>query len=495
MGDAAAGFEREYAAPLLSARSDERERRREQAEGQALATPGEPFALRGCLLTPNVQIEDGWLVITDGTITEVRDTAPAGVRTVETSGVVLPGLIDLHGHPEYNVFAAWEPPRRYDNRYQWRRSAEYRAVIRDPYARLTTTPDGGALDPGTSDAGASDAGASDAGASDAGASSTGTGRGLLRELTRYAEARALVGGTTAIQGASGRYPDPHESLVRNVDRVIFGEHRARSVIDLSRVSEADGQRLRGQIDSGAVRAVYIHLAEGVDAASRAEFDDLVAADLLTPATVIIHGTALTAEQLARVADAGGKLVWSPQSNLRLYGATTAAAAALQAGVTVGLGADWLPSGSPSLLDELRIAARLLCAAGAAVPPARLVAMVTSGAARIAGIEAHVGRLAAGLAADVVVLERLRPDPWDSVLAADRSAVELVVLGGDIAYGRRDWVEELAGPTEREPVLAWGKPMALDLTYSVLASQAPLPRLADIRAALLTRYPQTGPIFA
>jgi 5-methylthioadenosine/S-adenosylhomocysteine deaminase len=50
----------------------------------------------------------------------------------------------------------------------------------------------------------------------------------VRELTRFAEARALVGGTTAIQGASGRYPDPHESLVRNVDRLIFGEHRARS---------------------------------------------------------------------------------------------------------------------------------------------------------------------------------------------------------------------------------------------------------------------------
>jgi hypothetical protein len=47
-------------------------------------------------------------------------------------------LIDLHGHPEYNVFAAWEPPRVYANRYQWRRSAEYRAVIRDPYTLLTS---------------------------------------------------------------------------------------------------------------------------------------------------------------------------------------------------------------------------------------------------------------------------------------------------------------------------------------------------------------------
>jgi len=38
-------------------------------------------------------------------------------------------------------------------------------------------------------------------------------------------------------------------------------------------------------------------------------------------------------------------------------------------------------------------------------------------------------------------------------------------------------------------------MALDLTYSVLPSDSPPPRLADLRADLLGRYKQTGPIFA
>jgi hypothetical protein len=33
-------------------------------------------------------------------------------------------------------------------------------------------------------------------------------------------------------------------------------------------------------------------------------------------------------------------------------------------------------------------------------------------------------------------------------------------------------EKLAGPTEREPVIAWGKQMALDLTYSIAASPSP-----------------------
>jgi hypothetical protein len=38
-------------------------------------------------------------------------------------------------------------------------------------------------------------------------------------------------------------------------------------------------------------------------------------------------------------------------------------------------------------------------------------------------------------------------------------------------------------------------MALDLSYSVSASDGPPPRLADLRAALLARDPEAGPVFA
>jgi hypothetical protein len=38
-------------------------------------------------------------------------------------------------------------------------------------------------------------------------------------------------------------------------------------------------------------------------------------------------------------------------------------------------------------------------------------------------------------------------------------------------------------------------MALDLTYSVMASSEGPPRLEDLRAELLERYKQTGLIFA
>jgi cytosine/adenosine deaminase-related metal-dependent hydrolase len=407
-------------------------------------------------------ITSGWVVVQGSTIESVRRRKPAGIKVLETDGIIVPGLIDLHGHPEYNVFAAWEPPKLFTNRSRWRASPGYEAVVKVPLAAMKEAPT------------------------------------LEKTLTRYAEARALTGGTTAIQGTNGKFANIDEALVRNVDRRIFGEHKARSIIDLDRSTPADLAALRAKIASGEVNAVYVHLAEGVDDTSRAEFDALVAANLLTPATIIIHGTALTPAQLGDVADAGAKIVWSPQSNLRLYGQTTRAADALRLGLTVGLGADWLPSGSPSLLGELKVARNALAAQGLEVEPKRLVAMVTRDAATIAGLADLLGTLAVGRPADVLVLERRRADPWENVVDALPGWVDLVMIGGDLAYGRAAWITDLAsaeGRANLEPLLAWGKPMMLDTSYSVQAAPEPAPRLAQLRQELVDRYPQVGPIFA
>jgi 5-methylthioadenosine/S-adenosylhomocysteine deaminase len=462
-------FEREYTAPLL----DEDPPLPVAAPGAGggpllagVAAAG-PFSLHGCVLTPNQRLNDAWVDIDGGLVTRVGTAAPAaGIRRLDTEGVILPGLVDLHGHPEYNVFAAWEPPKQYANRTRWRASKEYDAVVKQPLARMKENPS------------------------------------LERTLSRYAEARALVTGTTAIQGSNGKFATIEESLVRNVDRRIFGQHRARSIVDLDRTPAADRAALRARIDAGEVNAVYVHLAEGTDATSRDEFRDLIDSNLLTPATVIIHGTALEPADLDEVAAAGASLVWSPQSNLRLYGRTTLAGAARARGIRVGLGADWLPSGSPSLLAELKIARRSLMEEGTPATARELVRMVTVDAASIAGLADHLGLLRAGRAADVLVLERAHPDPWEAVAQATPASVELVVLGGDVAYGRADWVRTLAGtvagapdPGTAERLVAWGRPVLIDTSYSVNVPATPSPRLADLRAELIARYPQVGPIFA
>src|SRR5918993_4214966 len=96
------------------------ERRGRAARGPAMASASETVALHGCVLSPEGPREDTWLVIQGGRIDRLAARKPAGVTSVRTDGVILPGLIDLHGHPEFNVFAPWEPPRSYPNRYSWR---------------------------------------------------------------------------------------------------------------------------------------------------------------------------------------------------------------------------------------------------------------------------------------------------------------------------------------------------------------------------------------
>jgi cytosine/adenosine deaminase-related metal-dependent hydrolase len=442
------------------------ERFTRRARGPERALPAETIALGGQVITP-AGARKGWVKVEGGTITGITTRRPGNAVTIETDGVILPGLLDLHGHPEFNVFAPWEPPKTYVNRYSWRGSKAYQELVRDPQnALIPQLPKGTQL--------------------------------------RYAEIRALVGGVTAIQGASLTTQGSRESMVRNVDGMVFGEHRARASIDLpGNLTGFGGPQFKRTLDAiaaGEVDAHYVHLAEGMrdNERSQKEFAHLVELGALTPSTVIIHGTAMTRDELGQAKDAGAKLVWSPQSNLRLYGETTRAADAIDVGLPMALGADWLPSGSLSLLAEMKVARQELVDQGRPVTARQLVTMVTSGAAEVAGLGDKLGSLTVGRAADLVVMARRDRDAYESVCDSTPADVQLVMIGGDVAYGRRDWVRTLAAdPEDRnlEPVLAWGQRMLLDTSFEVNPGPDPTPRLATLRASLTKVYPPVGPIWA
>ena len=105
----------------------------------------------------------------------------------------------------------------------------------------------------------------------------------------------------------------------------------------------------------AGEAFVLHVAEGTDPALVAEYDVLDANGILAPRFVGIHCTALGDLQYSGWVPRGGSIVWSPFSNLWLYGATTDVRAARARGMRICLGADWSPSGSKSLLGELKVA--------------------------------------------------------------------------------------------------------------------------------------------
>ena len=129
----------------------------------------------------------------------------------------------------------------------------------------------------------------------------------------------------------------------------------------------------------------------------------------------------------------------------------------------------------------------------------LVAMVTSTAATVAGLDEHLGALQPGRPADLVVLQRRLPDPYESVVAAYPDWVDLVTIGGDLVYTRPDWATRiLTSIDDYEQVRAWGRPMLLDTRYGSPDSSpddGPARRLAEMRTRLVERYPAIGPIFA
>ena len=130
------------------------------------------------------------------------------------------------------------------------------------------------------------------------------------------------------------------------------------------------------------------------------------------------------------------MVWSPLSNLLLYGGTADIARARAEELPIALGSDWSPSGSKNLLAELKVAWLVSEAAGRRVHPRELVAMATVNPARMLKWDGALGSIEPGKRADMVV--RRRPGaatPTSTCSRARESAITLVVIDGVPRYGQ------------------------------------------------------------
>jgi hypothetical protein len=130
------------------------------------------------------------------------------------------------------------------------------------------------------------------------------------------------------------------------------------------------------------------------------------------------------------------MVWSPLSNLLLYGGTARVEAARAAGIKIGLGSDWSPTGSKNLLGELKVAwlysQHLLN--GSIFAARDLVAMATRDAARILKWNGLLGTIAAGARADLLVIDGATDKPYDSLIQAKETSIRLVMINGVARYG-------------------------------------------------------------
>ena len=290
-------------------------------DGPKMALAGDIVAMDDALTVTR----DGRLYLDKGAIVAIRratDPAPPGferVSVLNTGGTIFPGLIELHNHLAYNALRLWQVPKKYTNRDQWSGIPEYRKLVSGPMTVVGKTP------------------------------------GLLPALIRYVEAKCLVGGVTTSQGialfSNAGIRRFYRGIVRNVEETD-DENLPEVQTRIADVEAQSAQKFLARLKRET--CFLLHLSEGLDAKAREHFLALNFAPnkwAITPQLTGIHCAALKAEDFTVFGQLGGAMVWSPLSNLLLYGATANIAAAIAAGVRIGIGSDWSPSGSKNLLGE------------------------------------------------------------------------------------------------------------------------------------------------
>jgi len=416
------------------------------------ALGGPSYALHGTALLPQ-GAADAYVVVEGEKIAAVetaRANVPAGVPIIDTNGVISPGLVDLHNHVAYDFLPFWNSGKRWSNRYQWARASAYETAVKAPYNAVKHS-------------------------------------GHMCEAVKYGEFRGLVGGTTSIQGSMDLTCT--RSWARNIEFTNFcSDHVRQDVLAVTALTQSDADSINAQFSSGATKAFIVHLAEGIDDSSRAEFDYLDKLGLIKPQLVAIHGTALTAAQLQRMGQAGAKLVWSPLSNLALYGQTTDIPSAVAAGITISIAPDWTPSGSANVLGELKVADRVNRERfGGLLSDQQLVAMVTSNPAKTVAMDGEIGSIRAGLYADLVVVRGDTSQPYRALIDAKPADVLLTSVGGQAFYGSSDIVSAIGDARSYVTVDACGESRVLAATESAL----PIPQGQESLDAVTQTFASAG----
>jgi imidazolonepropionase-like amidohydrolase len=389
-------------------------------EGGACVTTagtGKAIVLRGDVLGPTDVFENGEVVVNElGQITCAGcdcATAPgyAEATVVACAGsAISPGFVNPHDH----ITFANNPPKshgteRYEHRHDWR-------IGKRGHTKISTT--GSA--PGDA-------------------------------VTGH-ELRMVMSGVTSLAGAGSRW-----GLVRNVDqsdlRTLEGLPILESDSDTFPLDDSSGtQRASGcaygqsRTTTAAVAAMpsYVpHISEGIDTESRNEFlctseDDAAAQknQLLTSHTAVVHAVALRASDAQKLRDRGASVVWSPRSNVDLYGNTAPVTLLDRLGVTLSLGTDWVPSGSMNMLREIQCADFLNTKYyGGYFSDYAIWRMATFGGAVATNAGHVVGALKPGYVADVVVFRgRDGARKHRAAIAAGVEDVALVLRGGLPVYG-------------------------------------------------------------
>ncbi len=352
-----------------------------------------------------VLIADG-RILAAGPVDEVAARAPAAPRTDMGAALLLPGLVDAHMHyPQTGIVASWgrrlvdwldhytfpEEMRLADPAYA---AAQADLTLALALAHGTTTLASFC----TSHAHSVDAFFEAAAA-----------RGM-----------AVVAGRTCMDrnapdGLRDDATTAHDESAALIAR-WHGRGRARYAVTprFTPTSTPDQLAALGALwAANPTCLMQTHLSEQTDEVAwvadlhpqaRDYLDTYERHGLIGPGALFGHAIHLTDRERARLAESGSAVIHCPTSNTFIGSGLFDCARARADGIAVGLATDTGGGSCFSMLRTMGAAYEIGQLSGTALHPARLLWLATEGAARALRMEAEIGTLAPGSAADLVAID-------------------------------------------------------------------------------------------
>lgn len=396
---------------------------------------GAGTVLKGTLLLPDDSAQPGEVFVGgDGLIVcAAKDCSSAPGYADATSvacqnTIITPGLINPHDHITFANVSPKPTTERFEHRHDWRRG------LRN-HKRISTSPVAGVVS-GLAVKAAELRFMMTGATSTAGAGGGAGAKGLLRNVD---DSTANLEGMILRQADSDTFP-----LSDSTPVPAFSQGTLTSCTQY-----AAGRRTAASIAN--LTSYLPHIAEGIDKEAHLEMTCQHNAeaegsnDLFGRQTAVVHGIGVTAADVKRFRDDKVVLIWSPRSNVSLYGDTAPVTLYESLGVPVALGTDWLPSGSMNMQRELKCADELNQGSfGKKFSDAQIWRMVTINAAAAIGAADQLGQLKAGYWGDVAVFSTAHGKDHRAVIDGRPEDTMLVLRGGKPLYGDQAIMDALDG---------------------------------------------------